>query len=230
LEAAVTTRQNRSSTEFLPLSAALAHVEAREGALAERLLMRALAEGVSARGYVIHFWPPYREGLESLDPELFTDYGPQAPPAQIQRDGSAVLRGWGHPHFECRVLNITVDKAELLRRWPTLKARAAKQPAPDGLLTAAQAAERLACSVKTLDAHVRAGELKYLTIGHGTRRPRKFFTASDLAAFIASRSKEDSPCPSDATRAPRSGNTTSKSKVIAFSEVQKSGPGAKRKR
>jgi hypothetical protein len=50
LEAAVTTRQNRTSTEFIPLSAALDHVAAREGALAQRLLVRALAEGLPARG------------------------------------------------------------------------------------------------------------------------------------------------------------------------------------
>ena len=115
--AGTVTRQN-PSTEFVALGAALDHIEAREGALAKRLLTRALAEGLPARGYVIHTWPPYLEGHEQLDPELFCSYGPQAPPARIARDGSAELRGWAHPHFECRVLNIEVDKAQLLARWP----------------------------------------------------------------------------------------------------------------
>lgn len=106
------------STDFIPYPLALDHVERREGAPGKRLLDRALADGLAARGYVIHEWPPYEEGIEALDPELFTPY-PQAPPARIdERDGSAVLSGWAHPHFECRVLNIEVDKAQLLARWP----------------------------------------------------------------------------------------------------------------
>jgi hypothetical protein len=105
------------STDFVPYALALDHVERREGAPAKRLLDRALAEGLPARGYVIHHWPPYEEGYEQLDPELFTPY-PQASPARVERDGSASLSGWAHPHFECRVLNITVDRQGLLRRWP----------------------------------------------------------------------------------------------------------------
>jgi len=53
------------STDFIPLPAAAAHE--RAPALAERLLVRALAN-------VIHSWPPYSEGYEQLSPELFTDF------------------------------------------------------------------------------------------------------------------------------------------------------------
>ena len=60
------------STDFIPLPAAAAHE--RAPALAKRLLVRALAKGPRARGYVIHSWPPYSEGYEQLSPELFTDF------------------------------------------------------------------------------------------------------------------------------------------------------------
>ena len=53
-------------------------------------------------------------------------------------------------------------------------------PVPGGLLTAAEAAAKLGCSIKTLNGHVAAGALKYVTIGHGTKRPRKMFTDADL--------------------------------------------------
>jgi len=73
------TRQNPSSTEFVPLSVALDHIAAHERA-PKLALVRALAGKVRARGFVRYAWPPYREGYEQLDPELFTDYPPQHPP------------------------------------------------------------------------------------------------------------------------------------------------------
>ena len=56
---------------------------------------------------------------------------------------------------------------------------------PDGLLTASEAAVKLRCSIKTFNGYVAAGALKYVTIGHGTKRPRKMFTDADLDEFIA---------------------------------------------
>ena len=59
--------------------------------------------------------------------------------------------------------------------------RVATTPRPsDGLRTPAEAAARLGCSIKTLNGHVAAGALKYVIIGHGTKRPRKMFTDADL--------------------------------------------------
>jgi hypothetical protein len=102
---------------------------------------------------------------------------------------------------------------------------------PGGLLTADQAAAKLACSIKTLNGHVKAGELKYVTIGHGKKRPRKMFTDADLDGFIAAQTKKDSPaCPSDATRARRIGNTDSSFTVVPFTVRPKSRPGGKRRR
>ena len=64
---------------------------------------------------------------------------------------------------------------------------------PDGLLTASEAAVKLRCSVKTLNGYVAAGALKYVAIGHGTKRPRKMFTDADLDQFIANQTRKDVP-------------------------------------
>src|SRR6516165_2354458 len=101
---------------------------------------------------------------------------------------------------------------------------------PNSLLTPADAARRLGCSVKTLAGHVASGALRYVIIGHGIKRPRKMFADADLDAFIVNQTRKDVPCPSTATRAPRSGNTTSSGEVIAFSAQPRPRPGAKPKR
>ena len=113
------TRQD-PSTQWISLRQALEHVSTHEGsrALAERLLVQALAAGLPAQGYVVHAWPPYREGWEALSGELFADYGAQVGRARIDwAEGSAVMPD-GHPHFACCVLAIEVSKQNLLARWP----------------------------------------------------------------------------------------------------------------
>src|SRR5215510_4634421 len=47
---------------------------------------------------------------------------------------------------------------------------------PDGLRTSAEAAAKLGCSIKTLNGHIANGDLKYVIIGHGIKRPRRYFT------------------------------------------------------
>jgi hypothetical protein len=115
-------------------------------------------------------------------------------------------------------------------RTPARAARKPRQSPPDGLKTAAQAAAKLGCSIKTLNGHVASGALRYVIIGHGTKRPRRMFSVADLDAFIVNQTRKDVPCPSIATRAPRSGNTTSSGEVIAFSAQPRPRPGAKPKR
>jgi hypothetical protein len=101
---------------------------------------------------------------------------------------------------------------------------------PDGLLTASEAAVKLRCSVKTLNGHVAAGALKYATIGHGTKRPRKRFTDADLDQFIANQTRKDVPaCPSSARSARRTGITTSNGEVIGFTARRNAKLAAKRK-
>jgi hypothetical protein len=45
-----------------------------------------------------------------------------------------------------------------------------------GLRTSTEAAEFLRCSRKTLSAHAGSGALRYVIVGHGTKRPRRMFT------------------------------------------------------
>src|SRR6516162_7095126 len=91
-------------------------------------------------------------------------------------------------------------------------------PPPDGLRTPAEAARKLRCSVKTLFGHVASGALRYVAIGHGTKRPRKRFADADLDAFIESQTRKDVPCPSTRTEtaARRISTSTSKCEVIGF--------------
>jgi hypothetical protein len=101
---------------------------------------------------------------------------------------------------------------------------------PDGLLTASEAAAKLRCSIKTLNGHVDAGDLKYVIVGHGTKRPRKMFTDPDLNQFIAAQTREAPPCPSTASRARHSGTSISSGEVVAFTARPKSPPGGKPKK
>ena len=110
------------------------------------------------------------------------------------------------------------------------KPRRAHVRAPDGLLTSTEAARKLGISIKTLDEHVAAGELRYIIIGQGKKRPRRRFADADVNEFITNQTRKESPCPSDATRARRSGNTISRSNVVGFSALQKRRRDAKPKR
>src|SRR5262249_28146948 len=101
--------------------------------------------------------------------------------------------------------------------------RKLRQSSPDGLKTAAQAASKLNCSIKTLNGHVAAGALHYVDIGHGRKRRRIRFTDADLDEFVANQTRKDVPCPSTKTRARRTGNLTSGGDVIAFTGVPKPG-------
>ena len=105
-------------------------------------------------------------------------------------------------------------------------------PPPDGLRTPAEAARKLHCSIRTLNAHVAAGDLRYVIIGKGTKRPRKMFTDADLNEFIANQTRKDAPCPSTKTGTAdrRTGTSTSKSKVIGFMEARNRRRAAKPKR
>src|SRR5262249_26104195 len=114
---------------------------------------------------------------------------------------------------------------------PPRRQRKPRHLPPDRLKTAAQAAAKLGCSVKTLGGHIASGALKYVAIGHGTKRPRKMFADPDLNEFIANQTRKDSlACPSTRTRARRTGNLTSSGEVIAFTAQPRPRPGGKRRR
>jgi len=115
---------------------------------------------------------------------------------------------------------------------PSSRQRKPRHPPPDGLKTAAQAAARLGCSIKTLNGHVASGALKFVAIGHGKRRTRKMFADPDLDDFVANKTRKDVPCPSTRTgmAARRTGITTSKSTVVGFMEARNRRRAAKPKR
>lgn len=56
----------------------------------------------------------------------------------------------------------------------------------DRLLTLGEVAAYLRCSKKTVSEHVRTGEIRYVAIGKGTKRPRPRFTPADVEDFIES--------------------------------------------
>jgi hypothetical protein len=100
-----------------------------------------------------------------------------------------------------------------------------------GLLTAAQAAAKLNCSIKTLNGHVKADELKYVIIGHGMKRPRKMFTDADLNQFIVDQTRKDiAACPSTSPRVRHTGTSTSKCEVIGFTARRNARRAAKPKK
>jgi hypothetical protein len=108
--------------------------------------------------------------------------------------------------------------------------RRARSAPPGGLRTMGEAAARLGCSIKTLNGHVATRALRYVNIGHGSKRPRKMFTDADLNTFIEAQTRKDSPCPPSATRARPTGSTTSSGEVVAFTARPKSRPSGKPKK
>ena len=143
----------------------------------------------------------------------------QLPPSTIS---VSVPAGAGQSYYAARI-------AAVLRGEPT---RANPPPPPDGLLTPAEAARKLRCSIKTLNAHVAAGDLCYVIIGKGTKRPRRMYAAADLDAFIANQTRKDVPCPSTSpkTAAHRISTTTSKCEVIGFTARRNARRAAKPKK
>jgi hypothetical protein len=133
------------------------------------------------------------------------------------------------PVFVEQQLTAFVERQQLgtVRRTKPVRARPS-----GGLRTKAEAAAKLGCSTKTLDGYVSIGALHYVALGHGKKRQRKMFADTDLDEFIANQTRKDSPCPSTRTRtvARRSGTSTSKCEVVAFTALQKRRRGAKPKK
>ncbi|WP_409530316.1 helix-turn-helix domain-containing protein [Shinella sp.] len=90
------------------------------------------------------------------------------------------------------------------------------------LLTPDQAAQLLTISTKTLRAHVKAGEIAFIPTGRGEKRVRMGFARKDILDFIESRRKRE--CPSISQPKARITHTTSSSKVVAFSALQRPKP------
>ena len=108
------------------------------------------------------------------------------------------------------------DDPALARARTKRRRQRPRERVPDGHMTMAEAAAKLGCSIKTLNGHIESGVVRYVIIGHGSKRPRKMFTDSDLNAFIAAQTRKDAPCPSTASRARRTGTSISKCRGHRF--------------
>lgn len=96
--------------------------------------------------------------------------------------------------------------------------RVRKPRAADGLYDLRGAAERLNVTADQLRAFVASGQLKFINVGLGAKRPRYRFAEGDLAELISKlTSQESAPCPSSKPRrVRRTSGTTSNSVVIDF--------------
>ena len=84
------------------------------------------------------------------------------------------------------------------------KGRKRKPVTPGGLHDIPAAAARLGVTEEKLRAFVRDGELKYVNVGHGAKRPRYRFTDSDINELIEKRRQQDVPqCQSTSPKSPR---------------------------
>lgn len=86
------------------------------------------------------------------------------------------------------------------------------------LLTPAQAADLLNISTKTLRAHVKAGEIAFITVGLGVKRQRMVFSQQDILDFINRHRIRQSP-PTSAKQA-RSTLFISDSTVVGFTALR----------
>ncbi|WP_432431572.1 helix-turn-helix domain-containing protein [Rhizobium leguminosarum] len=102
--------------------------------------------------------------------------------------------------------------------------------ATNQFVTLKEAARRLAISEKTLLRHVRLGRLEYVDLGTERREIRRF-SIDQLEQFILTRRrKEISPCPSIGQMGARTSTMTSKSMVVAFTDLQNPRTAGKRPR
>src|SRR5262249_26684023 len=84
------------------------------------------------------------------------------------------------------------------------------------LLTRNEAARILRVTPEQVTRHVRDGELAYVNVGRGGKRPRMRFTEADLTEFIERRKRRCVACPSTSPRNRPITDTTSSLRVIGF--------------
>lgn len=92
---------------------------------------------------------------------------------------------------------------------------------------AGETARLLGFDEKTLRAHVREGNIRYLSVGFGEKRPRREFRLADILEFLERMSRRE--CPSTAPRTRRSTTSTSSSEVIGFTARREALIAARRK-
>jgi excisionase family DNA binding protein len=92
----------------------------------------------------------------------------------------------------------------------------------DGLLSLDEAAQHLNITPDQVKGFAQDGELRYINVGRGKKRPRIRFTIEDLNEFIERRKRRDvAACQSIGRRSqPRITGSISKSEVIGFTALR----------
>jgi hypothetical protein len=83
------------------------------------------------------------------------------------------------------------------------------------LLNSNETARRLRITEEQLGALVHDGEISYINVGRGKKRPRRRFTEEDIAEFLERRRRREA-CQSISLKSRRTGTTTSGTVVIGF--------------
>jgi excisionase family DNA binding protein len=97
------------------------------------------------------------------------------------------------------------------------KADAIQEAPPDAkLFDLKRAARKLGISEDQTRGLIEDGELQFINLGRGKKRPRMRFTDADLDELIERRRGKITPCLSTNRRNHRIGNSTSKPEVIGF--------------
>jgi hypothetical protein len=90
---------------------------------------------------------------------------------------------------------------------------------PEPLFTPRAAAAQLGLSVKTLMAHVAAGNLRFINIGTASRKIHRF-TMKNLTTFIEKMKVRETPkCQSTSAPTSKHSATTFKSGAVGFLEI-----------
>lgn len=99
---------------------------------------------------------------------------------------------------------------------PVVMAKPARRDA-DQKLDVKQAARKLGTTEDQVRGFVQDGELRYINVGRGKKRPRLRFTEADLDEFIERRMRKSEPiCQSTNRKSHRFTGSTSKSGAVGF--------------
>ncbi|MEH2705116.1 helix-turn-helix domain-containing protein [Bradyrhizobium elkanii] len=84
------------------------------------------------------------------------------------------------------------------------------------LLTPKETAIRLGITEEQLGAFAQDGEIAYINVGRGKKRPRRRYAEEDIQEFKERRRRREISCPSIATNVRHTTNSISSTAVIGF--------------
>jgi hypothetical protein len=90
----------------------------------------------------------------------------------------------------------------------------------DGLLSADEAAQHLNITPDQVKGFAQDGDLHYIDVSRGKKRPRMRFTIEDLNEFIERRKRRDTACLSTGKATHRSTTSTSGAAVTGFTALR----------